>query len=173
MEQAVKWSNNGYIIVPAGVQSGLCIFQGRRQCATGHSLEHALTRWLQLLSQVLNVLPWDLQESLEGLHQCAPSPVHTEQNLSVLDLVTKEPLQSILSVQSTFHSTTARHVAHGVLVPHHAETTNSASQVEFPENPNIIKQSACQVADRGLWQCPQWFQPKSWCWTRLDMHTGG
>jgi hypothetical protein len=76
-------------------------------------------------------------------------------------------MQSAFDIQSTFlnfpSSTTSRytHLPHNVLELRRAETTISAcshqgahlqaAQVKhFPENHDIVEQSACQVADRGL-----------------------
>jgi hypothetical protein len=87
------------------------------------------------------------------------------QEKNPLELVpaTKEDMQSALRVQSTFLdmllSTTAGHLPHSALELLHAETTTSASWLEahfqaalveqFPENRDIVEQSAWQVADRG------------------------
>jgi hypothetical protein len=56
-------------------------------------------------------------------------------------------------------STTAGHLPHSALEFRLVETTTSASELEaklqaapaeqFPENYDILEQSACQVADRG------------------------
>jgi hypothetical protein len=86
-----------------------------------------------------------------------------EKKSSELDPATEEAMQSALHVQSTFQdmslSNTAGHLPHSALELNRAETTTSASQLEahhqaapvgqFPENHDIIEQSACQVADRG------------------------
>jgi hypothetical protein len=83
-------------------------------------------------------------------------------------------MQSALHVQPTFLdmscSTTAGHLPHSALELRHAETTTSASQLEahlqaapveqFPENHNIVEQSACQLADRGPRQCLRRYRPK-------------
>jgi hypothetical protein len=83
-------------------------------------------------------------------------------------------MQSTPHVQSTFlsmsRSTTAGHLPHSALEFRRAETTISASQLEahlqaapveqFPENHDIVEQSACQVADRGPRQRPRRYQPK-------------
>jgi hypothetical protein len=100
---------------------------------------------------------------------------------------TKEAMQSALDIQSMFldmsWSTTARHLPHSMLELRHVETTTSASQLQahlqaaliirFPENDNIIEKPASQVADRGPQQCPQQFQQKCWCWSRLHTHIHG
>jgi hypothetical protein len=71
-------------------------------------------------------------------------------------------MQSALHVQSTFlgmlRSTTAGHLPHSALELRRPGTTTSASQLEahiqatpvkqFPENHDIVEQSACQVASR-------------------------
>jgi hypothetical protein len=77
-------------------------------------------------------------------------------------------MQSAIQVQSAVLDmsclTAARHLPHRVLGLHCAETLTPASQLkahiksalvqQFQEN-HILEQSACQVADRGLQQCPQ------------------
>jgi hypothetical protein len=81
---------------------------------------------------------------------------------------------SALDVQSTFLDTsriiTAVHLSHSMLELRRSQTTTSASQLEahlratsaeqFPENLDIVGQSACQVANRGPRQCPRRFQSK-------------
>jgi hypothetical protein len=67
-------------------------------------------------------------------------------------------------------STTAGHLPHIALKLLRTETTTSASQLEahlqaapaeqFPENHDIVEQSACQVSDKGPRQWPRRYQPK-------------
>jgi hypothetical protein len=84
-------------------------------------------------------------------------------------------MQSALHVQSTFldmlRSTTAGHLPPSALVLRRAETTTSASQLEahlqaapveqFSENHDIVEQSACQIADRGLRRSPDDTNPNA------------
>jgi hypothetical protein len=84
-------------------------------------------------------------------------------------------MQSALHVQSNFldmsRSTTAGYLPHSPLELRRAETTTSTSQLEahlqaalveqFPENHDIVEQSASQVADSGPRQCSRRYCPKS------------
>jgi hypothetical protein len=112
-------------------------------------------------------LPRDLRYSWEGLRKLAPSGVPTGRNPSALDPATEEAMQSALHVQSTFLdmscSTTAGHLPHSALELRRASQLEAhlhAPVEQFPENHDIVEQSACQVADRGPLQCPRRYQLK-------------
>jgi hypothetical protein len=101
-------------------------------------------------------------------------------NLSESDPATKEVMKSALIIQSTFldisRSVSMGH-PHSALELHLAKTTTSAWKLEaylqaspveqFPENRDIVEQSAGQVASRGPRECPQRFQSKRWRWSDL------
>jgi hypothetical protein len=174
MAQAIKWSSHGRLVVTMGVQSDLCPFQCRQQMA-------------------FTVVPiaWSLATrssiALGGTAStCSFTCPHRKSPLQ-LDPATEEAMQLTLDVPSSFLdlscSTTARHLPNNAVELCRTETTTSASQLEarlravlvkqFPEDDNIIEPSACQVADRGPWQCPRQFQPKHWRWSRLNTHVLG
>jgi hypothetical protein len=148
MAQGIVWSNHGHLVVTIRVLSGLRPFQGRRQCAARHSLEHTLTCWHRPLSQ-----------PLKSCHEIFDSSGRDCVNL----LLQVSPQKNIhrswirrprrpCSRPSTFldmsRSTTAGHLPHNVLELRRVETTTSASQLEahlqtapveqFPENHDIV-----------------------------------
>lgn len=55
MAQTIRWWNYECLVVTVGVWTGLCPFKVRWQCATQHSLKHAVTCWHQSLLQLLSL----------------------------------------------------------------------------------------------------------------------
>jgi hypothetical protein len=95
--------------------------------------------------------------SWEGLHKRASSGVPTGKDLFELDPVTKEAMQLALKGGLPSWICCIQPLLNIFPIVHwstHAETTTSATQVEahplveqFPDIRDIVKQSACQVAE--------------------------
>lgn len=157
MTQAIKWSNFGRLVVKIDVRNCLHSFQGRRQCAALHYLEH----WHES-SQLLDVLPPDFRYSWKGVHKRALWEAPIGKNPSELDLATEVAMQSIFDVQSTFLDVPFNHCRisspHCVGVPsrwnHNLRLT--ASLPRWNSFQKLTVRITSQLAMQETW----WFQSR-------------
>jgi hypothetical protein len=146
--------NLGFLIVAICVQSSFNLSKGIWQCITWHSLEHTLTR--HSCPKSIHKIVDSPGRYLICSFRCLAGKIYQIHQQ-------RRACKWALNVQSTFLdmpcSATARHLPHGVLILCCTDTTTSISQIEalvqtglveqFPENLDIIEQSACQVTGKG------------------------